>query len=252
MDRQKSREAYAELRELHRMVPAAVPAEARAEARAEAQTAEREEDAVAAVASPGELAATGPASGLLPGFAALLEQNEDMVGWIRIEGTSIDYPVVQGEDNAFYLDHGFDGKRSRSGAIFMDYRNDPGTQAGRRNIVLYGHHMKDGTMFKGLTHYLDRDFFELHRKFSFNLLNEEIEWEIFAVYTTDVAFNYIRTSFADDRDFAQFLQGMAGRSIYRTDILPGREDEILTLSTCDYASENGRLVVQARRMQSAS
>jgi sortase B len=185
---------------------------------------------------------------VLPGFEPLIAENEDTAGWIRIEGTSIDYPVVQGIDNDYYLHHSFQKKENPAGTIFMDYNNDSTDPLRWRNIVLYGHRMKNGTMFKDLSKFMDRDFFKEHRVIRFDLPNEEIEWEIFSVYVTDISFDYIRTSFADDRDYRFFQDTVLAKSEHDAGIKLGSKDEILTLSTCDYAFDNARLVVHARRI----
>lgn len=180
-------------------------------------------------------------------FHGLLALNTDTAGWIEIKDTNISYPVVQGKDNDYYLTHDFKGGRSRTGSIFMDFRNQIG-EAQDKNIVLYGHRMKDGTMFAGLRAYLERDFFDEHRVFRFETLYEEYEVEVFAVYRTTTSFNYIRTSFANDREFLNFVDEINERSIYKMDADVGANDVILTLSTCDYLldPEEGRLVLQGK------
>lgn len=180
-------------------------------------------------------------------FHGLLELNADTAGWIEITDTNISYPVVQGEDNDYYLTHDFKGERSKAGSIFMDFRNQIG-ETFDKNIVLYGHRMKDGTMFAGLRAYLKQDFFDKHRVFRFETLYEEYEAEVFAVYRTTTSFDYIRTSFADNREFLNFVDEIKERSIYKTDTTIGANDVILTLSTCDYLldAEEGRLVLQGK------
>ncbi|THF84094.1 class B sortase [Cohnella fermenti] len=242
LDRRESRLVYAEIRERYREAER----EEASLAGGEAQTAAgRAADEARPLAGPPP--ASRVQAALPEAFRELLAQNEDAVGWIRIDDTPIDYPVVQGEDNEFYLKHGFDRQQRASGAVFMDYRNDPDEAAGRRNLVLYGHRMKNGTMFKGLTRFMDRGFRDRHRVIRFDMYGEEIEWEVFSVYTTDTAFDYIRTSFDDDRGFLEFAAAISEKSVYRTDAAIGPQDELLTLSTCDYSNPNGRLVVHAVR-----
>lgn len=232
-DRAESKTEYAGLRDLYHEAPVFVPDKTAAEAPIVRADAPSDPEAI------------------LPRFKPLISKNEDTVGWIRIEGTSIDYPVVQAEDNDYYLHHSFDRKKNSAGAIFMDDNNDPIDRSRWRNIILYGHHMRDGMMFKGLAKYLDRSFFDGHRVIRFDLLNEEIEWEIFAVYVTDVSFDYIRSSFADDREYRLFQDAILAKSEYDTGVKLKSEDEILTLSTCDYTFDNARLVVHARRIGEA-
>jgi len=179
-------------------------------------------------------------------FSALKKINEQIVGWIHVPNTVIDYPVVQAEDNVYYLDHSFERKKSRAGTIFMDYRNDAG--ALERNTILYGHHMKDGSMFKALVKYLQQDFFEANRFIRFDTADGEQQWEVFSVYETDTRFDYIRTAFEDDEAYERFLQQIRKKSKFDTDTKLTRSDVILTLSTCSYAYDDARLVVHLRKV----
>lgn len=180
------------------------------------------------------------------GFDGLLKENEQVVGWITIEDTAIDYPILQSDNNVDFLTENFYGYDSVAGSIFLDYRNDiTSTDA---NMIVYGHRMKDGSMFQHLTKFLNKDFFESHRTFTFDTLYDEYEAEIFAVYRTLVDFNYIQTDFQADDEFEQLLHGIQERSIFKTDIDIGPNDQILTLSTCDSSldPDDGRLVVHAK------
>ena len=113
------------------------------------------------------------------GFDSLLAENEDVVGWITVDNTQIDYPIVQGETNNTYLYHNFYGEESRAGSIFLDFRND--IEALDYNTIVYGHRMKDGSMFQQLTKFMKEDFFQENRTFEFDTLYERYEAEIFAV-----------------------------------------------------------------------
>src|SRR5690625_3646893 len=126
-----------------------------------------------------------------PGFEELLKQNSDVVGWITIGGTQIDYPILQSSNNEYYLTNNYNQADSRAGSIFLDYRNDVGSSD--LNTVVYGHRMKDGSMFQHLTKFLNKDFFEAHRTFEFDTLYDSYEAEIFAVYNTLTDFDYIKT-----------------------------------------------------------
>ncbi len=181
-----------------------------------------------------------------PGFDTLLKENEDLVGWITMEGTQIDYPILQAEDNIEYLTRNFYKDENRAGSIFMDYRND--IESTGQNTILYGHRMKDGSMFEQLSKYQDEDFFKNHQTFQFDTLYESYEAEIFAVYATTTDFNYIQTDFANDGEYEQLLARIKEESMYDTDVEVKASDQIITLSTCDYVlDENeGRLVVQAK------
>lgn len=182
-----------------------------------------------------------------PGFGALLEQNEDVVGWITIDGTQIDYPIVQAEDNFHYLTRNFYHEESRAGSIYMDYRNSVRVDS-EQNVVLYGHRMRDGSMFENLTKYLDEDFFNEHRTIEFDTLYDHYVGEVFAVYQTLTTFNYIQTHFDDRDEFRGLLDNIHETTLFTNDVEVTDEDIILTLSTCDYKlDENeGRLVLQAK------
>ncbi|MGK9390140.1 class B sortase [Bacillus sp. RK1064] len=179
-------------------------------------------------------------------FDELRKVNNDIVGWINMKDTMIQYPIVQSRDNAFYLTRNYLKNDTRAGSIFMDYRNDVLHES--PNTVVYGHRMRDGSMFAGLTNYLKRDFFHEHRTFQYDTLYQSYEAEIFAVYETTVDFDYIQTDFQDLGEYAHYLQAVRKKSIYQTKTDVSTDDLILTLSTCDHvlAPKNGRLVVQAK------
>lgn len=180
------------------------------------------------------------------GFDALLGMNEDVVGWITVDGTQIDYPILQGEDNDAYLTTNFEGRESRAGSIFLDYRND--ILSKDLNTVIYGHRMKDGSMFQHLNKYLDEDFFFQHRTFEYDTLFKSYEAEVFAVYPTLTDFNYIETRFDTSEEYRELIDEIKARSKFSTDIDIAEDDQIITLSTCDYMldEDHGRLVVHAK------
>lgn len=179
-------------------------------------------------------------------FNKLIEQNPDVVGWISIDDTKIDYPILKSEDNYDYLTQDFNKNESIGGSIFLDYRNE--VLSLDRNTVIYGHRMKDGSMFQHLTKFMEEDFFKSHQTFEIETLYDDYEAEIFAVYNTTTDFNYIETNFANDDEFEDLLISIQNESIYETNVKVNKDDQILTLSTCDYEiDENeGRLVVQAK------
>ncbi|BBH24940.1 SrtB family sortase [Paenibacillus baekrokdamisoli] len=177
-------------------------------------------------------------------FAQLKEINEDIVGWIQIPDTEIDYPIVQGEDNEYYLKHTFEKIKNVSGAIFMDYRNDPELQDA--NTIVYGHHMKNGTMFKALQNYKDLDFFNKHRIIMYDTPTGHYEWEVFSVYVTSTEFYYIQPTFKTNEQYATFLNKIHSKSMHPSEITLVDQDRILTLSTCSYEFDNARLVIHAR------
>lgn len=184
-----------------------------------------------------------------PEFDALQEENEDVVGWIKIDDTKIDYPILHSADNQEYLTEDFNREKSDGGSIFMDYRND--IDALGQNTIVYGHRMKDGSMFQHLTKFLDKDFYDEHPTFDVETVNGSYEAEIFAVYNTTTDFYYIQTDFEDEADFEGLIDEAKHKSEYETDVDINANDDIITLSTCDYElDENeGRLVVQAKLVQ---
>lgn len=180
------------------------------------------------------------------GFDKLLEHNEDVVGWITINGTQIDYPILQAENNTDYLTKDYNDRVTRAGSIFLDFRNE--INADNKNTVVYGHRMKDGSMFQHLTKFLDEDFLNSHQTFEYDTLYESYEAEIFSVYNTLTDFNYIQTHFEDEQQYEDLLNNMKNKSRFKTNVDVNSEDLIITLSTCDYElDENeGRLVVHAK------
>jgi sortase B len=179
-------------------------------------------------------------------FASVLEVNEDIVGRISIDALDINYLVTQGTDNDRYLHVGYDGKKSSSGAIFLDYRCAIGPDPLKGHLILYGHNMKKGTMFHNLMQYKDEQFFFGHRVFRFDTLYADHEWEIFSAYVTDTSFYYIETAFKDDADWLSFLQTVQSKSLFPTDTALSADDVVLTLSTCTYEFDDARFVVHAR------
>lgn len=174
-------------------------------------------------------------------------KNKDVVGWIRIEGMSVDYPVVQTKDNEYYLTHDAERTNNKRGAIFFDYRCDSNSLKG--NNILYGHHMKDGSMFASLIQYKDEAFFKSHPTIEFATLEKTYQWEIFAVFVTDTNYDYIQTEFTDKDEYGSFIKTMQKKSIFKTDISLNNSDDILILSTCTYEFDDARFVVAARREQ---
>ncbi|WP_407271181.1 class B sortase [Radiobacillus sp. PE A8.2] len=181
---------------------------------------------------------------VLPIFKGMLEMNPDTVGWIRIANTHIDYPVVQGIDNEFYLNNNFKKQESKAGSIFMDYHNS--IHLFDQNTVIYGHHMKNDTMFSDLIKYKNNDFLQKNPIIVFNTIYEELRWEIFSVYVSDVQFDYIENDFNTEENFRNFIDTTQQKSLFDTGVEVTSEDNILTLSTCDYDFDNARMVIHAK------
>lgn len=179
-------------------------------------------------------------------FASVLEINEDIVGRIGIDDLGINYLVTQGTDNDYYLHMGYDRKKNSNGAIFLDYRCNIDLDPLKGHYILYGHNMKNGSMFHNLMQYKYEKFFNEHRIIRFDTLYEDHEWEIFSAYITDTHFYYIDTAFKDDADWLTFLQTVQGKSLFPTDTVLSADDVVLTLSTCTYEFDDARFVIHAR------
>ncbi len=181
-----------------------------------------------------------------PQFTELQEINQDIVGWVSIEGTPLDYPILQSDDNDYYLNRNYKKEYSIAGSIFMDYRNDASLNT--QNTIIYGHRMKDNSMFNSLKNFLDKDFFDSHKIVKFDTLYESYDAEVFAVYNTTTDFDYIQTDFTTDEEFESLLNEIHEKSKYHTNVELTADDQIITLSTCDYILDpnKGRLVVHAK------
>ncbi|WP_416149960.1 class B sortase [Salipaludibacillus sp. HK11] len=179
-------------------------------------------------------------------FEELLQINQDIVGWITIDNTNVDYPVLQAKDNDYYLFRNYKKEETRAGSLFMDFRNDSSEIP--RNTIVYGHNMRDGSMFGQLDKFLDEEFFLANQTFYYDTLYEKYDVEIISVYLSTTDFYYIETDFDTDDDYLHFLQEIQQKSQFDTERNLTAEDNILTLSTCDSTldSEEGRLVVHAR------
>ena len=175
-------------------------------------------------------------------FEALAQVNPDVVGWIYIPDTNINYPIVQGQDNDHYLTHMFDGKRNRAGAIFMDYRCDP--YFFDRHTIIYGHHLKNKTMFSRLMRYKKQAFYDEHTQI---LLVTPTAYYSLRVFSGYVANN--RSSAWDldleEEEFGAWVEELKSKSCFRTDYAPGPEDDIITLSTCTYEFNDAKFLIHA-------
>lgn len=189
---------------------------------------------------------------ILPEYLPLYEMNNHMVGWIKIEGTKVNYPVMQSPDHIdYYLNHGFDRQYSRFGSIYA--RESCDVNEPSDNITIYGHHMADGSMFANLNHYRKQDFFDSHPYIYFDTLTEYHTYQIFAVFKTSASigkgFPYHSFENASTKEeFDAFVATCKELSFYDTGFTPVYGDKLICLSTCEYTLENGRLVVAAYRI----
>lgn len=175
----------------------------------------------------------------------LKQQNEDTVGWIRVAGTNVNYPVVQTSDNDYYLKRDFYRRWTNAGWIYGDYRCNFQNIASNKNLVIYGHGRLDMSMFGSLA-YCRRSWWlnePSYHTVHIVTPTETTTWKIFAVYTTSIDFYYIQTNFVNDVSFMSLVDEMKGRSIHDFGVEVKESDTILTLSTC--ATDADRLVVNA-------
>ena len=178
-------------------------------------------------------------------FSDLISKNSNTIAWIKVNGTNIDYPIVQTDDNEYYLTHSFDKKYSKAGAIFSDYRNDLNNL--NYNTIIYGHARLDDTMFGSLRFTLNEDWYndKNNHIIKISTPNENMIWQIFSVYVIPTESYYIKTNFLNESSFQSFLDIIASRSIYKFRTSVNTNDKILTLSTCKNDS-NKRIVVHAK------
>lgn len=174
-------------------------------------------------------------------FASLAEINPDIVAWIYIEDTEVNYPVVQGSDNQYYLKHLFSGEWNSLGCIFLDTRN--ASDFSDWNSIVYGHHMKNGTMFSGLTEYKKQEFYDTHPTILIMTPEQNFRVEIFAGYVANVKDNAWKVDFGTDAVFVDWQKSVKERSCFNSGITPAATDRIVTLSTCSYEFDNARFVL---------
>lgn len=190
---------------------------------------------------------------VLDEYKNLLNKNKRLIGWVKIDDTNIDYPVMQTTDNEYYLDHNLNQEYDKNGSIFMDKDCDvlkPST-----NLILYGHHMKSGQMFGGLSLYSDQNYYEKHPCIQFDTIYEKGLYEIMYVFRSrvysedEIVFKYYQFIDAQsEQEFDSYMNDMEGMSLYDTGVTAQYGDRLLTLSTCDYQEKNGRFVVVAKKV----
>lgn len=190
--------------------------------------------------------------GILQEYAELSEQNPDMAGWLSIEDTRINYPVMHTPDRPnYYLRRNFEGKSRTCGCLYA--REECSITDPSDNITIYGHNMRDGSMFAALHSYARKEFWEAHRYIRFDTLTEHHTYEIFAVFRTTASqgegFPYHNFINAPTQEhFDTFVTNCLSLSFYDTGLVPVYGDKLICLSTCDYSLTNGRLVVAAVRI----
>lgn len=211
---------------------------------------------------------TLPQAEMLYSMSQLYELNDDTIGWLTIDDTNIDYPVMQSmEDEEYYLERGFDKEYNSNGCLIMDTDSVVGSGTKDNdyadgtlpstNLIIHGHHMKNGEMFGNLDKFKDVKYFKDHRTIEFSSLYENREYEICAVFLSQVylktqtdVFKFYNFFQADtEEEFNDFYDNIKKLSLYDTGVTAKYGDEFITLSVCAYHVENGRLVVVGKRIK---
>ncbi len=185
----------------------------------------------------------------------LKKENQDIVGWIEIEGTNINFPVLQGTDNQYYMEHTYTKEYSKGGSIFLDKSYDwnlPST-----NLLLYGHNNKNGTMFQNLLKYKDESFYQEHPNIRFTTINDDCQYEIISAFLSRVYYEdeqdvfryYYFINANDETEYNNYIEESKKASLYDTGKSSEYGEQLLTLSTCSYHTEDGRFVVVAKKVK---
>ncbi len=178
-------------------------------------------------------------------FNNLLEKNSETVGWIKVEGTSINYPVVQASDNEYYLNHAYDKSKNAAGWIFADYRNN--MKDFDKNTIIYGHGRLNTTMFGSLKNITTSNWYKNSNNYvvKFSTPYENTLWQVFAVYKIPTETYYLTTDFTNDKSYTEFLTTLKNRSLYNFNVDLNANDKIITLSTCSNDNKS-RIVMHAK------
>jgi len=184
----------------------------------------------------------------------LHNDNNDVVAWIEIPDTNVNYPVLQTDDNSYYLTHNYKKEYSERGSIYLN--KDVDLQAPSHNFLIYGHRNKNGAMFEDVFKYSKKNFYESHKKIKFTTLTEDSEYEILSAFYSRVyyksetnAFRYYRFINAQtEEEYNDYVSNAKKASIYDTGVDAKYGDKLLTLSTCEYSQDDGRFVVVAKEV----
>ncbi|MBU5592642.1 class B sortase [Clostridium sp. MSJ-4] len=177
-------------------------------------------------------------------FAPLKKINDGVVGWILAEGSVIDYPIVLGEDNEYYLSHLFNHEENKLGSIFMDYRNNGNFSD--KNTIIYGHNMKNGSMFSSLTKYKDQSYYDSFPTMVLYTPNGDFIIEFFAGIIVDGNYEFLRFKFTNDMDFQDYINELKEKSTFESNTIVKSDDRIVTLCTCSYEFNNARYALYGK------
>lgn len=190
---------------------------------------------------------------VLDEYKTLYEKNKRLIGWLKIDDTIIDYPVMQTSNNDYYLDHNFNQESDKNGSIFLDM--DCSVYPRSTNLIIYGHHMKSGKMFGGLQKYAKESYGKEHSIIQFDTIYEKGTYQVMYVFRSqvynenDIVFKYYQFIDANsEEEFNSYMREMAALSLYDTGVTANYGDSLITLSTCDNSQQDGRFVVVAKRI----
>lgn len=191
---------------------------------------------------------------VLEEYKTLYEKNKKLIGWLKIDDTIIDYPVMQTSNNDYYLEHNFNQEYDRNGSLFLDCSCS--VYPASTNLIIYGHHMKSGQMFGQLQKYAKESYGKKHSEIHFDSIYEKATYQVMYVFRSqvykesDVIFKYYQFIDANsEEEFQSYMKEMAEMSLYDTGVTASFGDRLLTLSTCDHSQEDGRFVVVAKRIK---
>lgn len=191
---------------------------------------------------------------ILEEYKNLYNKNKKLIGWLKIDDTNIDYPVMQTSDNEYYLRHNIDQEYDRNGSIFLDKDCDFVNRS--TNLIVYGHHMRSGNMFGKLDLYSDEEYYKDHKYIYFDTIYEKGVYEVMYVFRSriygedEIVFKYYQFINANsETEFNSYMNEMAAMSLYDTGVTAEYGEDLLTLSTCDNYTDYGRFVVVAKRIQ---
>ena len=187
----------------------------------------------------------------------LLEENSDFKGWIYIKNAKVDHPIYQTDNNSFYLNHNQSKKSNRYGALFFDCKNIISADNTSLNLTIYGHNMKNGSMFGTLKKYRDLSFYKENPTFEFSTIYKKNTYKIFSIFVTNSSpaddnnsvYDYSRQSFLNEIDFNEWLNEAYLRSLINTGVETIYGDNLITLSTCSNDFDNARFVIMAREVR---
>ncbi len=184
---------------------------------------------------------------------ALKKENEDIIGWLEIPNTKINFPVVQGTDNQYYMTHTYKKEESKDGSIFLD--KDYNWDLPSSNLLLYGHNNKNGNMFQGLLNYKQESYYNEHPDIRFTTLTDDSEYEIISVFLSRVYYTnennvfryYYFINAENEEQYNYYIEESKKASLYDTGKTAKYGEQLLTLSTCEYSQEDGRFVIVAKK-----